>query len=179
MGASKILLVLGSGKNIGLSVAKSFSSAGYKVVLVSRSADGQTTPEGYTTIQADLAKPDSVPSIFASVKEKLGSSPNVVVYNAAAVSPAADATNPLTVPVKDLEKDLAVANSSPYAAAREAVAGFEGLDKSLPKAFVYTGNRLAAVTAPAANFVTLGVGKSAASYWIGVSSALFKDKGYK
>ena len=180
MSSSKILLVLGAGKNIGLSLAKSFGTAGYKVALVSRSApNGATTPEGYLQVKGDLSKPSSIPSIFTTVKEKLGASPSVVVYNAANVSPAADSGNPFSVPIEALENDMTMMNTSAFVAAREAVAGFETISKDIPISFIYTGNIQASVVLPVADIVTLGVGKSAAAYWVGVAALMYKDKGYR
>ncbi|KAH8665423.1 hypothetical protein BGZ61DRAFT_431325 [Ilyonectria robusta] len=177
---TKIVLVLGAGKNIGQGVAQKFRSAGYRVALVSRSAEDRgTTSEGDTTLRADLSNPSSVPSIFTAVKEILGGPPNVVVYNAAALTPPTDPQNPFTVPIEALERDLSVLNTSAYVAAREAVAGFEATAAGLPKAFIYTGNGLAGATSPLPLLVGLGTGKSAASYWVGSASAFYKEKGYK
>lgn len=180
MAASKILLVLGAGKNIGQSLANGFKAAGYQVALVSRSAvDSQITPEGFLTIKGDLKNPASILAIFETVKSKLGGPPTTVVYNAMAVSMPTDPTNPFTTPVESFEGDFTVSNTSAYIAAREAVAGFEAADESAPKAFIYTGNFLAAVTVPMAQYITLGVGKSAASYWVGAASSIYKEKGYR
>ncbi|AEO67133.1 75b3929b-a0a2-4b1a-b665-7db53caa5a2e [Thermothielavioides terrestris] len=180
MAASKILLVLGAGKNIGQSLGRGFKAAGYKVALVSRSAaDGQTTAEGFLTLRADLSNHASVPPLFEAVKKKLGGPPTVVVYNAGAVVSPVDAANPFTVPLDGLESVTAVTHTSAYVAAREAVAGWESLPKEVPKAFIYTGNICAAVVLPKTFTVSFGSGKSAASYWIGLASEVYKEKGYK
>ncbi|KAM0433392.1 hypothetical protein ACHAPT_004270 [Fusarium lateritium] len=177
---AKILLILGAGKNIGQGVANKFRSAGYRVALVSRSAeDRKTNPDGDLTLRADLSDPSSVPGIFGAVKEQLGGPPNVVVYNAATLTPPTDLQNPFTVPVEAFEKDLNVLNTSAYVAAREAVSGFEATSADITRAFIYTGNGLAGATAPVPLLVDLGTGKSAASYWIGSASGFYKDKGYK
>ncbi|KAF5008876.1 hypothetical protein FDECE_4900 [Fusarium decemcellulare] len=177
---SKILLVLGAGKNIGQGVANKFRSAGYRVALVSRSAeDRKTTPEGDITLRADLSNPSVVPGIFTAVKETLGGPPSVVVYNAATLVPPTDPQNPFTVPVESFESTLALLNTSPYIAAREAVAGFEAAGGDIVKAFIYTGNNLAGATNPLPLLISLGTGKSAASYWIGSASGFYKEKGYK
>jgi NAD(P)-dependent dehydrogenase (short-subunit alcohol dehydrogenase family) len=177
--ASKILLVLGAGSNIGRGVADRFLAAGYRVALVSRSAPASSGSDSTLHLQADLKDPSSVPGIFDAVKARFGAAPTVVVYNAAALTPPADTSNIFSVPVEDLDKDLAIANTSPYVAAGLAYKGFEEAANDAPKAFIYTGNVLAAVTRPAPFVVTLGIGKSAASYWIGAASALYKDKGYR
>lgn len=177
---TKIALVLGAGKNIGYGVAQKFSNAGYKVAVVSRNAaHNTTTPEGYLSLKADLGKPESVPQIFESVKKAFGGPPSAVIYNAASLSPPSDPENPFSVPLDAIDRDLALMNTSAYVAAREAVAGFSELDASLPKGFIYTGNRLAGNVMSAPIMMTLGLGKSAASYFIGSASEFYKSKGYK
>ncbi|KAL7939074.1 hypothetical protein V8C35DRAFT_285630 [Trichoderma chlorosporum] len=177
MASKGIALILGAGSNVGQAVSSAFSQAGYKVALVSRSAK-ESSSATQVSIPADLTKPDSIPSIFASVRKALGADPNIVIYNAAALTPPSDKTNPFTVDIESFENDLRLMNTSAYVAAREAVAGFEKLDKSLSKAFIYTGNWLNAVTMPSPIFVTLGSGKSAAASWIGQASVHYKEKGY-
>lgn len=172
-----IALILGAGSNVGQAVAKTFFEAGYKIASVSRSAKDSPS-DRQIHIAADLTKPDSIPGIFATVRQKLGADPNIVIYNAAALTPPADPTNIFTVDVDALESDLRLMNSSAYVAAREAVAGFDKLDKALPKAYIYTGNWLNVVALTLPSYVTLGIGKSAASYWISAASSIYKDKGY-
>jgi hypothetical protein len=50
--------------------------------------------------------------------------------------------NILSTPLSKFESDLAVNVSSVYAAAQEAVTGFDELPKETLKHFIYTGNRL-------------------------------------
>lgn len=172
-----IALILGAGSNVGQALSSAFSQAGYKVALVSRSIQ-ESSSDKQIQIPADLSKPDTVPSIFESVRQKLGADPNVVIYNAASLTPPSDSSNPFTVDIDAFEKDLRLSNTSAYIAAREAVAGFERLDKSLSKAFIYTGNWLNAVTMSKPVFVTLATGKSAAAAWIGGANVHYKSKGY-
>lgn len=178
MASQKILLVLGAGSNIGQSLTECFKSAGYSIAVVSRSAPTGASDE-VVQIQADLADHRSIASIFETVKAKLGAHPTVVVYNAAALTVPSDMSNIFTVPIEDFERDMAVMNTSAYVAAREAVAGFEASAGDAPKAFIYTGNIFGAVTRPIPRVVTLGTGKSAAGFWLGVAGATFKEKGYK
>ncbi|KAL7927224.1 hypothetical protein ACQKWADRAFT_101420 [Trichoderma austrokoningii] len=172
-----IALILGAGSNVGQALSASFAQAGYKVALVSRSIP-ESSSDKQIQIPADLSKPDTVPAIFESVRQKLGADPNVVIYNAASLTPPSDRTNPFTVDIDAFEKDLRLSSTSAYVAAREAVAGFERLDKSLAKTFIYTGNWLNAVTMSNPIFVTLAAGKSAAASWIGAASVYYKNKGY-
>ena len=78
--APPVLLILGAGPNIGLHVSKAFAAKGYKVALASRKAP---TVDGDHAIHVpvDLSKPETVAGVFETVKEKLGASPSVVVYN--------------------------------------------------------------------------------------------------
>ncbi|KAL6816454.1 hypothetical protein J3E69DRAFT_345483 [Trichoderma sp. SZMC 28015] len=177
MASKGIALILGAGSNVGQALSSTFSQAGYKVALVSRSAK-QSSSATQVSIAADLTNPDSIPPIFDSVRKSLGADPNIVIYNAAALTPPSDATNLFSIDIAKFESDLRLNSTSAYVAAREAVAGFEKLDKSLSKVFIYTGNWLNAVTMPNPVYVTLGSGKSAAASWIGAASVYYKEKGY-
>ena len=75
-----VLLILGSGPNIGSAVAKKFASNGYEVAIASRSAKPGMSAEGYLSIQGNLSQPKTVPSIFQIVREELGVGV-AVVYN--------------------------------------------------------------------------------------------------
>jgi NAD(P)-dependent dehydrogenase (short-subunit alcohol dehydrogenase family) len=80
MSASPIILILGSGANIGHHVARAFSAKGYKVALASRSLKAEDSTSDQLNIPTDLSDPESVASAFAKVKSSLGL-PSVVVYN--------------------------------------------------------------------------------------------------
>jgi len=75
-----VLLVLGAGPKIGLSVANAFAVKGYKVALAARSLEEGVGEDGYLRLKIDLAKAEEIEKVFAQVKEKLGI-PSVVVYN--------------------------------------------------------------------------------------------------
>jgi len=78
--ASRVAIVLGAGPNIGTKVAERFTSAAYKVAVVSRSGKSVPPSTAALSIAADLTDPDKVHSIFEEVRKKLGE-PSVVVYN--------------------------------------------------------------------------------------------------
>lgn len=80
MSTSNIILILGAGPNLGISIIKYFSSKGFKTVAVARTPLPELQKISDLVIQADFANPSSIPSIFSEVKAKLGF-PNVVVYN--------------------------------------------------------------------------------------------------
>ncbi len=80
MAASRVLLILGGGANVGSSVARAFADNGYKVAVTSRSPRPQGEAGVDLHVQGDLSDPASVPSIFQKVVQALGP-PSVVVYN--------------------------------------------------------------------------------------------------
>jgi len=179
MSAQSVILVLGAGPNVGKAVAKKFAQAGYAVALAARRAESGKTPEGYRSIKADLSSPSLVPSIFETVKSEFGRPPNVVVYNAATLTPPPDVNSLFSLPSENLVRDLNVNTISAYVAAQEAVKGFDELPKETTKAFIYTGNILNTKILPVPMIVSLGVGKSASAYWIGTADATYADKGYR
>lgn len=77
---SKIILILGSGANVGHHVSKAFLAKGYKVASTSRSAKEDKNSPDAINIAADLSDPESVAQVFAKVKASFGI-PSVVVYN--------------------------------------------------------------------------------------------------
>lgn len=79
MAATKIVLILGGGPNVGLATAKLFASKAYKVALTSRS--DSAADSSYFHIKSDLYQPDKIKDVFAAVKSEFGNPPNVVIYN--------------------------------------------------------------------------------------------------
>ena len=78
---SKIVLILGAGPNIGLNVARVFSSKGsYKTAIVSRNPKEELTKATDLSLQADFTDPKSIKAVFDEVRQKLGV-PSVVIYN--------------------------------------------------------------------------------------------------
>jgi NAD(P)-dependent dehydrogenase (short-subunit alcohol dehydrogenase family) len=77
---SPVILILGSGPNVGDHVARAFVAKGYKVALTSRSAKEGYSSADQVHISADLSDPYSVKGIFSKVEASLGL-PSVVVYN--------------------------------------------------------------------------------------------------
>lgn len=84
-GTSPVILILGSGPNIGHHVARAFAAKGYKVALASRSLKEEDSNADQVHISADLSDPHSVKGIFSKLKASLGL-PSVVVYNGKRVS---------------------------------------------------------------------------------------------
>ena len=78
--STPVLLVLGAGDGIGISVTKAFAAKGYKIALAARSLQDGVGEDGYLRLKIDLANTEEVKKAFTKVKEKFGI-PTVVVYN--------------------------------------------------------------------------------------------------
>ncbi|OAA61777.1 NAD(P)-binding domain protein [Niveomyces insectorum RCEF 264] len=173
---SPVILILGSGPNVGHHVARAFAAKGYKVALASRGVkDEDAKNADQIRISADLSDPLSVKGIFSKVEASLGT-PSVVVYNASAGS-ANDPKDPLSVTLASFSRDLQVNTTSVFAAAQQAVSAFEKLPGHLSKTFIFTGNILNET--PIANLTVGGVGKSATAHLIRSAAAAYADRGFK
>jgi NAD(P)-dependent dehydrogenase (short-subunit alcohol dehydrogenase family) len=179
MAIHSVALILGSGPRIGASVAETFASKGYKVVISSRKGTGGKTAEGYLSLKADFTQPDSVPALFNAVRAEFNTAPSVVIYNAAALTPPPDEDDALSILADKVASDLNVNTISPYIAAQQAVVGWETLPKETKKTFIYTGNGLNVTIKPVPLLVSLGIGKAASAYWIGLSDATYATRGYR
>jgi NAD(P)-dependent dehydrogenase (short-subunit alcohol dehydrogenase family) len=78
--STPVLLVLGAGPKIGLSVGNAFAAKGYKVALAARSLQDGVGEDGYLRLRINLENPEEVQKAFAKAKETFGI-PSVVVYN--------------------------------------------------------------------------------------------------
>ncbi|KAJ6789445.1 hypothetical protein PWT90_00246 [Aphanocladium album] len=169
--AKPVLLILGSGSNIGQGVARAFSAKGYQVAATSRSEKpkAEQVPADAIDlhIKSDLADASSVPGVFEKVRQTLGQAPSVVVYN----------DDPLALSVEDLNRDFQINTASVLEAAKQAAAGFGNLPSSAAKTFIYTGNRL--TDGPLPRFVDLGIGKTASAHLIASASEAYAPKGYR
>lgn len=77
---SPVLLILGSGANVGQHVSRAFAAKGYKVALASRSQKEEDSSKDQYNVSCDLSDPGSIVGVFSKVKAALGL-PSVVVYN--------------------------------------------------------------------------------------------------
>jgi NAD(P)-dependent dehydrogenase (short-subunit alcohol dehydrogenase family) len=179
MAHPRVALILGAGPNIGTSVAAKFASTGFKVAIASRSGTGSKNADGYLSVKADFTKPETIPAVFDAVKAEFNTAPSVVVYNAAALTNPPDQTSALSVPLDSFASDLNINTVSPYAAAQQAVAGWETLPADAKKSFIYTGNILNVRPVPVPMMINLGTGKSATSFWLQLADATYSDKGYR
>ncbi|CRG90358.1 hypothetical protein PISL3812_07402 [Talaromyces islandicus] len=83
-GTSPVILILGTGPNIGEAVARTFASKGYKAALAAGHSRGPDSTDNQLHITSDFANPDDAAHAFTRVKQVLGI-PSVVVYNAARI----------------------------------------------------------------------------------------------
>ncbi|KAJ4147432.1 hypothetical protein LMH87_001952 [Akanthomyces muscarius] len=178
--AKPILLILGSGANIGQGVARAFSAKGYRVAATSRSEKPkQEQVPAYAIdlhITSDLVDAGSILGVFEKVRQALGQAPSVVVYNAAALT-FTPPDDPLALSVEDLNRDFQINTASVLEAAKQAVAGFSSLPSAAAKTFIYTGNRL--TDGPLPGFVDLGIGKSGSAHLIAAASEAYAPKGFR
>ncbi|KAJ6038592.1 uncharacterized protein N7446_005395 [Penicillium canescens] len=130
----------GLNPGIGSSVAATFANKGYQVAIASRKGTGSKTSEGFLSLPADFANPDSVPALFNAVKSTFNATPSVVVYNAASLTPPPDNDSVLSIPAESVTADLNINTVSPYVAAQQAVQAWEGLPQDARKTFIYTGS---------------------------------------
>ena len=179
MSAQQIILILGAGPRIGAAVAASFAHKGYKIAIASRKGTNTKTIEQYLSLEADFADPSTIPALFNLTKEEFGSYPNVVVYNAPAMTPPPNKDSVLSISQDSVRSDLNVNTISPYVAAQEAVKAWETTLDGRKKSFIYTGNMLNKAIVPMPALLNLGIGKSASAFWIGVADASYKEKNYR
>ncbi|GLA02162.1 hypothetical protein AnigIFM60653_001562 [Aspergillus niger] len=179
MASRPVALILGAGPGIGSSVAAAFANKGYQVAIASRKGTGSKISEGFLSLSADFANPDSVPALFNAVKSTFNAAPNVVIYNAASLTPPPDNDSVLSIPAESVTVDLNINTVSPYIAAQQAVQAWEGLPQDARKTFIYTGNMLNGTVVPVPLLLNLGMGKSASAYWVGVADTLYTPRGYR
>jgi len=174
--APNTVLILGAGPRVGYSVGRKFKAEGYQVAVASRSPDSKAAEkEGFFPVTVDLVDNASIEAAFKQVTQKLGT-PNVVVYNAAALTFPPDPEDPFSVTPAAFVKDLGVNTIGAFVALRETVKGFKELS-DVPKAFIATGNVLPFKPVPFG--VTLGTGKAALVHLIQVSVQAYATSNYR
>ena len=108
------ILITGTSRGIGRSLADSFLNRGFKVVGCSRSVDAIISHENYTHYQCDVTDEESVVSMVRSVK-KSGISVNVLINNAGIAS----MNHSLLTPGSTVKKVLAVNVFGTFVVSRE------------------------------------------------------------
>ncbi len=108
---SKICTVVGIGPGLGFAIAKKFGQEGYQIAMLARRAEAlekyaqdlkQFGVEAYG-FKTDVSNTESTVTVFEKIRYTLGS-PNVLVYNAAALRSG----DPLSITANDLLQDFQV-----------------------------------------------------------------------
>ena len=105
---SRVVLVTGGNRGIGLAIARAFADAGDRVAVTSRSGD----VDGLLTVKCDVTSTDDVDAAFSQVEQELG---NVEVL----VANAGITDDGLAVRMKD-ERFAAVLDANLHGAFRVA-----------------------------------------------------------
>ena len=179
MSAKPVALILGSGPRVGTAVTKKLVTDGYAVAVTSRKGTDSRNDAGLLDIKTDLSQAGSVKKAFDAVKAEFGTFPSLVIYNAAAMTPPPVENAIFSIPAESLTSDLTVNAVSPFEAAQQAVEGWKIIKEDTSKVFIYTGNISNVKIVPFPLTVTLGVGKSAASYWVGMADSVYSSQGYR
>lgn len=179
MSVKSVALILGAGPRVGSAVATKLASSGYAVAVASRTGTDSRNSDGFFSIKIDLSQSASVKTAFEAVKAEFGAAPTLVIYNAASLTPPPVQGSIFSIPAERLAADLVVNTVSPFAAAQQAVEGWATLPGGAAKVFIYTGNISNVKIVPVPITVTLGVGKSASSYWVGMADNTYSGQGYR
>lgn len=76
----KVLLLYGSGANVGACILKKFAANGWKTAAVVRTMKEEYKNSADLVVQSDFADASAIQEIYGEVERKLGT-PNCVVYN--------------------------------------------------------------------------------------------------
>ncbi|KAI0017156.1 putative short chain type dehydrogenase [Xylariomycetidae sp. FL0641] len=163
------VLILGAGQNLGAATAAAFADAGYTVAVASRT---RTLDPRFPHFVFDGTRPETVPAVFEAVAKAVGV-PSVVIYNLYATE--VDAADPFSADLPALQRYMNANAVSAYAAAREAVRGFErGGGQGT---FIFTGNATNEMAGP--GFLNFGMGKSAAAHMVqNLALVAYRDRPY-
>lgn len=77
---NKVLLLYGSGPNVGAGILKKFAVIGWKTAAVVRTLRDEYKNSGDVVLQADFADTQAIQKVYSQVESKLGT-PNCIVYN--------------------------------------------------------------------------------------------------
>ena len=175
-----VIFIIGGGPRIGYAVANAFYKKGYKVAIASRNPNSaEIEKKGWFPIAMDLMSLDAIRNGFKQVRERIGE-PNVVVYNAAALT-LAPQDDPFSISSEQFENDLTVNVGAAYTCLNETIATFKALNdttqptRGLPRVFIATGNVVPFDPIPSA--FTLGSGKAALVHLIQTGNKAYGPEG--
>jgi hypothetical protein len=86
-------------------------------------------------------------------------------------------SDPLSITLEDVIKDLNVNTLSTLVAAQEAIKSFATLTSAASRTFIFTGNILNQQIIPP--LMSAGIGKAATSHILESAATAYKDVGYK
>lgn len=169
-------LIIAAGPGIGAHCISLFRAAGYNVVAASRSRRDDLRAPNHLDLHLDLSKPDTLPELFAKVREHF-EHPSVVIYNGFART-LVPPENPLgSISKECIEHDMAVNITSALIAGREAVKGWEQAGGQANGTFIYTGNKQNVMADPKA--ITFGMAKCAAAKMMWDCSVAYAQRGFR
>jgi NAD(P)-dependent dehydrogenase (short-subunit alcohol dehydrogenase family) len=177
-----VIFIIGGGPRIGYAVANSFYHKGYKVAIASRNPNkAEIEKKGWFPIEMDLLNLDAIRNGFKQVRERIGE-PNVVVYNAAALTFAPE-DDPFSISEEQFQNDLTINVTAAYACLKETITTFKELNnttqptRGLPRVFIGTGNVVPFKPIPFA--FTLGSGKAALVHLIQNGNLAYGSHGWR
>ncbi|WP_028778595.1 SDR family NAD(P)-dependent oxidoreductase [Shimazuella kribbensis] len=159
MNNKPLLVIIGSGPGIGLSVAKKFGTQGFQVILVSRTQESlerntkelqEQNIESYG-VSADAADSESLKKAIKQIKSAYGV-PDVLVYNVANIVPG----DALTLAEQQLIDDFKVNTVGALTSAQQVIP--EMIERKQGTLF-FTGGTIALDPNP--EYASLSIGKSA------------------
>jgi short-subunit dehydrogenase len=154
----KICTIVGFGSGVSMGVAKAYSQEGYSLALIARNLDKLVensralaqTDINVQTFAADAGDEASLIQAFAQIRTHMGD-PEVLIYNAAALTPG----KPTTLAVDRLIADFRVNVAGALVAAQQVI---PAMKTKAHGTILFTGGGLALY--PAADVASLGIGKA-------------------
>ena len=155
---AKVCAVVGVGPGVGLAIARRFVSGEFDVALIARRADALKTLAtglggGGVKVQpfpADASDPASLRGALAAIAAQMGP-PEVLVYNAAGVTPGA----PSGFDLEQMVRDFRVSVVGALAAAQAVIPAMRAAKRGT---ILFTGGGFAFEPLPM--MASLGVGKA-------------------
>jgi NAD(P)-dependent dehydrogenase (short-subunit alcohol dehydrogenase family) len=154
----KICAVVGVGPGVGFAVAKRFTAGGFDVGLVARRANALETLAAQLgsagakaqPFTGDASDPASLKGALATITAQMGS-PDVLVYNAAGVTPAA----PSALDTEQMVRDFRVSVVGALVAAQAVIPAMRAAKRGT---ILFTGGGFAFEPIPM--MASLGIGKA-------------------
>ena len=88
------------------------------------------------------------------------------------------ARGPLLKNLEGVELDIIVINISAYSTAQSSIMASDELPSNTKKTLILCGDNSNRVVDESPKKMTLGIGRAASAYWVGVADADYKEMGY-